>query len=53
MAIFVEKLENKLSNSRLDFLFEDKSRDISFEETVKQFIGFSGDPNANRTYRNS
>lgn len=49
---FVERLENKLSNSRLDFLFGEKSRDISFEETVKQFIGFSGDPNANITIIN-
>ena len=49
---FVERLENKLSNSRLDFLFGEKSRDISFEETIKQFIGFSGDPNANITIIN-
>lgn len=49
---FVERLENKLSNSRLDFLFGDASRDISFEETVKQFIGFSGDTNTNVTIIN-
>lgn len=49
---FVERLENKLSNSRLDFLFGDSSRDISFEETVKQFIGYSGSTNANVTIIN-
>lgn len=49
---FVERLENKLTNSRLDFLFGSRSRDISFEETVKQFIGFSNDTNANVTIIN-
>lgn len=49
---FIERLENKIKNSRLEFLFGEKSRDISFEETVKQFIGFSGDPNANITIIN-
>jgi DNA helicase HerA-like ATPase len=49
---FVERLENKLSNSRLDFLFGENSRDISFEDTVKQFIGYSNTTNTNVTIIN-
>lgn len=49
---FVERLENKLQNSRLEFLFGNQSRDISFEETVKQFIGFKTDNDANVTIIN-
>lgn len=49
---FVERLENKLQNSRLQFLFGEESRDISFEQTVKQFIGFKTDANANVTIIN-
>jgi len=46
---FVERLENKLQNSRLEFLFGNNSRDISFEDTVKQFIGFKEDNTSNVT----
>lgn len=49
---FVERLENKLQNSRLQFLFGNQSRDISFEETVKQFIGFKTGMEGNITIIN-
>src|SRR5690606_23089663 len=49
---FVERLENKLLNSRLNFLFGYESRDISFEDTVKQFIGYKAENNSNITIIN-
>lgn len=49
---FVERLENKLQNSRLEFLFGTQSRDISFENTVKQFIGYKSDNESNVTIIN-
>lgn len=49
---FVERLENKLQNSRLEFLFGNRSRDISFENTVKQFIGFRKGNESNVTIIN-
>lgn len=38
---FVDRFENKINNKRLEFLLGDKSRDSSFIDTIKQFIGFS------------
>ncbi|MES2654303.1 MAG: ATP-binding protein [Bacteroidota bacterium] len=49
---FIERLENKIKNSRLDFLFGNDSRDVSFEDTVKQFIGFKTGMQANITIIN-
>lgn len=49
---FVERLENKIKNSRLEFLFGEKSRDISFEETVRQFISYSNGKESNVTIIN-
>ncbi|WP_424002117.1 ATP-binding protein [Maribacter sp. IgM3_T14_3] len=49
---FVERLENKIKNSRLGFLFGEKSRDISFEETLKQFISYSNGKESNVTIIN-
>ncbi|GAB3328258.1 ATP-binding protein [Marivirga atlantica] len=49
---FIERIENKLQNSRLEFLFGEKSRDISFEETVKQFIGYENSKESNITIIN-
>lgn len=40
---FVSRLENKVNDKRLGFLLGEKSKEISFEETVKQFIGYEGD----------
>ncbi len=49
---FIERLDNKIKNSRLDFLFGVRSRDASFEETIKQFIGFQTEGQANVTIIN-
>lgn len=49
---FVERLENKIKNSRLEFLFGEKSRDISFEETVRQFISYASEKESNVTIIN-
>lgn len=49
---FVERLENKIKNSRLEFLFGESSRDISFEATVRQFISYSSEKESNITIIN-
>lgn len=49
---FIERLENKLQNTRLEFLFGELSRDISFEETVRQFIGYESSKESNVTIIN-
>ena len=36
---FVSRLENKLSDKRLDFLLGERSKAITFEDTIKQLIG--------------
>ncbi|MCK5581842.1 MAG: ATP-binding protein [Candidatus Omnitrophica bacterium] len=37
---FIDRIENKIHNKRLGFLFGDASRDSSFEDTMKQFVGY-------------
>ena len=37
---FINRLENELNDKRLDFLLGDKSKNITFEETLKQLIGY-------------
>lgn len=37
---FINRLENKLNDKRLDFLLGDRSKNITFEETLKQLIGY-------------
>ncbi len=46
---FVSRLENKLNDKRLDFLLGEKSKAITFEETIKQFIGQYADTKKNVT----
>ncbi len=46
---FVSRLENKLNDKRLDFLLGEKSKTITFEETIKQLIGQFGDTKSNVT----
>jgi len=36
---YVSRLENKINDKRLDFLLGDRSKSITFEETIKQLIG--------------
>jgi hypothetical protein len=37
---FINRLEIKLNDKRLDFLLGNASKNITFTETIKQFIGF-------------
>ncbi len=49
---FLDRFENKIHNKRLKFLFGDESRDSSFEDTMKQFVGYKindSNPNQNIT----
>ena len=46
---FVSRLENKLNDKRLDFLLGEKSKSITFEDTIKQLIGQKGDTKNNVT----
>ncbi|MCP4523965.1 MAG: ATP-binding protein, partial [Candidatus Gracilibacteria bacterium] len=49
---FIDRFENKIHNKRLNFLFGDISRDLSFEDTMKQFVGYKtndSDSNQNIT----
>jgi len=46
---FVNRLEIKLNDKRLDFLLDSKAKSITFEETLKQFIGYSDSKQSNIT----
>lgn len=46
---FVNRLENKINDNRLDFLLAQKSKDITFEETLNQLIGYQASNNSNVT----
>ena len=46
---FVNRLENKINDNRLNFLLGQKSKEISFEETLNQLIGYQSNKNANVT----
>ncbi len=46
---FVNRLENKVNDNRLSFLLGDKSKKITFEETLNQLIGYQVDKSANVT----
>jgi DNA helicase HerA-like ATPase len=46
---FVNRLENKINDKRLDFLIGEKSKNISFQETIKQLIGFNETSKSNVT----
>lgn len=41
LSNFVSRLENKISDKRLEFLLGEKSKKISFEDTLKQLIGYT------------
>lgn len=38
---FVSRLENKINDRRFDFLLGENSKNITFEDTLKQFVGYS------------
>jgi DNA helicase HerA-like ATPase len=46
---FVSRLENKVSDKRLDFLLGSASKEISFSEALTQLIGFKAESEANVT----
>lgn len=46
---FVNRLENKINDRRLDFLLSEKSKTISFEDTLTQLIGYRGTQKSNVT----
>ena len=46
---FLNRLENKINDKRLDFLLGKKSKEISFEDTLKQLMGCSEKNNSNVT----
>lgn len=37
---FISRLENRINDKRLDFLIGEKSKKITFEETLKQLMGY-------------
>lgn len=46
---FVNRLENKINDNRLSFLLGEKSKKITFEETLNQLIGYQTGKQSNVT----
>lgn len=46
---FVHRLENKLNDNRLDFFLGEKSKNISFEETLQTLLGYMSKNKSNVT----
>lgn len=46
---FVNRLENKINDKRLEFLIGEKSKKITFQETLQQLIGYRKDAASNVT----
>ncbi|MDO9354107.1 MAG: ATP-binding protein, partial [Solirubrobacteraceae bacterium] len=46
---FINRLENKLNDERLQFLLGDKSTTITFEETLESLLGYTPAKNSNVT----
>lgn len=46
---FVNRLEHKINDSRLDFLLGEKSKLITFEETISNLLGYQQDKKSNVT----
>jgi len=49
LSNFISRLENKINDTRLDFLLGDKSKKITFDETIRQLISYSDKNKANVT----
>lgn len=45
---FIDRLENRINDHRLNFLLGETSRNITFEQTLKQLLGY-GEKNSNVT----
>jgi DNA helicase HerA-like ATPase len=46
---FVNRLENKVNDSRLDFFLGERSKSITFEETLQTLLGYSPQKESNVT----
>jgi len=46
---FVNRLENKVNDSRLDFLLGERAKTITFERTLETLLGYSDGKNSNIT----
>lgn len=46
---FINRLENKINDKRLDFLLGEKSKLISFEEMLKMILGYKDEKKSNVT----
>ncbi len=46
---FVNRLENKVNDSRLDFFLGEKSKTVTFEETLQTLLGYSPEKRSNVT----
>lgn len=46
---FISRFEAKINDKRLDFLFGIKSKEISFEDTIRAFLGYEKENNSNVT----
>lgn len=46
---FINRFYNKINDKRLKFLFGEKSKNILFEDVIKQFIGYSENSETNVT----
>lgn len=46
---FIDRLENKINDKRLEFLFGNASKRISFEETLSQLLGYREERKSNIT----
>lgn len=49
LSNFVNRLENKINDKRLDFLLGEKAKTITFEDTLKQFLSYKTDNTSNVT----
>ncbi|MFC9598106.1 anti-phage-associated helicase HerA [Peribacillus butanolivorans] len=46
---FLNRLENKINDKRFDFLLGEKSKEITFEDTLKNLLGFNNGEKSNVT----
>ncbi|MFQ7528025.1 MAG: hypothetical protein ACLRMN_11015 [Mediterraneibacter gnavus] len=46
---FIDRLENKINDKRLEFLFGEASKKISFEETLHELLGYQEEAKSNIT----
>ena len=46
---FINRLENKINDKRFDFLLGEKSKEITFEDTLKNLLGYSNENKSNVT----